>query len=313
MRPETKRRLGPRRRLLLRPIMGHPTHGFTLVELVVVMALGGIVAAALTVFMRPALETWLTTRARASVAAQANLALQRMVRDVRAAVPNSIRTPDPQCFELVPTSTGGRARVGPDTVNDSAPGCSPSASCSAALDTSQATTTLDVLSPLGTLPTAGDWVVIDNQNAADVYVGTNRARITAVAVPNTTQGRHRLTLASTQFSPGYDSGRFTVVPAAQQAVFYVCRGADGTLDAAGNGKGSLMRLQAYGFNAAYPASCPAAPIGDVLATQVRSCRFLYDPNQGATQQHGYVALELQITRNQESATLVVGAHVVNVP
>ena len=291
----------------MRPDRRWQLRGFTLVELVVVIALGGIVAASLAVFMRPALDAWLTTRSRATVAAQANLALERMVRDVRAAVPNSIRTPGTQCFELVPTSTGGRARTAPDTVNDSAAGCSPSASCSAPLDTSQATTTLDVLSPLGTVPSAGDWLVIDNQNAADVYAGTNRAQISAVAVPAATQGRHRLTLGSTQFSRGYDSGRFTVVPAAQQAVFYVCRGADGSLDADGNGKGTLMRLQAY------PTSCPSTPTGDVLATQVRSCRFLYDPNQGATQQHGYVALELQITRNQESATLMVGAHVVNVP
>ena len=297
----------------MRPDRRWQLRGFTLVELVVVIALGGIVAASLAVFMRPALDAWLTTRSRATVAAQANLALERMVRDVRAAVPNSIRTPGTQCFELVPTSTGGRARTAPDTVNDSAAGCSPSASCSAPLDTSQATTTLDVLSPLGTVPSAGDWLVIDNQNAADVYAGTNRAQISAVAVPAATQGRHRLTLGSTQFSRGYDSGRFTVVSAAQQAVFYVCRGADGSLDADGNGKGTLMRLQAYGFNAAYPTSCPSTPTGDVLATQVRSCRFLYDPNQGATQQHGYVALELQITRNQESATLMVGAHVVNVP
>ena len=86
-----------------------------------------------------------------------------------------------------------------------------------------------------------------------------------------------------------------------------------TLDGNGNGRGTLFRLKAYGFNAAVPAACPATTGGAVLATGVVSCRFLYSPNQGATQQNGFVSLQLELARNGERASLVMGAHVVNAP
>jgi MSHA biogenesis protein MshO len=213
----------------------------------------------------------------------------------------------------VPSSGGGRFRTGPDTVNDSGPNCTPGASCSAPLDSAQATTVFDVLTPFAVTPAAGDWVVVGNQNPADVYGGVNRAAIASVAVPAAAYGRHRLTVASTQFPLGYDGARFTVVPNAQQAVFYVCSGADGTLDAAGNGRGTLYRLASYGFNAAYPAACPAVASADVLATRVRTCSFVYDPNQGATQQSGFVWMEIELARNGEKAHLAMGAHVANGP
>ncbi len=270
-------------------------------------------AATLTVFLRPAVDTYLAGRARAALGDQAENALRQMTREVRAAVPNSIRTPDSQCLELVPTSAGGRYRSGPDTVNDSAPGCTPGASCAAPLDTTQASTVFDVLTPLQSTPAVGDWVVIGNQTPAEVYSGSNRAAITAVATPSAAFGRHRLTVASTQFPAGYDGGRFAIVPNAQRAVFYICSGADGNLDARGDGKGTLYRLKNYGFNAAYPGSCPSTSGADIVATQVRSCSFVYDPNPSATQQNGFVWMQLDLARSGENATLAMGAHVSNAP
>lgn len=289
------------------------SRGFTLIELVVAMVLFGLMAATLVVFLRPAFDSYLATRVRAELTAMAGQALNRMQNDVRSAVPNSIRTPGATCFELVPTSSGGRFRRAADIVNDSAPGCTPGADCSAPLDTSAATTVFDVLNPLSPTPAAGDFVVVDNQNPGDVYAGSNRAAISAVAAPAPAFGAHRITVAGTQFPLGYDGGRFVVVPAAQAAVFYVCSGADGTLDAAGNGKGTLFRKANYGFDAAYPGTCPATAGAAVMATHVRSCRFVYDPNQGATQQNGFVSLQLELARNGETTSLVFGAHVVNAP
>ena len=286
--------------------------GFTIVELVIVIVITGIIAASLTVFFRPAVDSYLSSRSRADLTDQADTALRRMVRDVRVAVPNSIRTPGDQCFELIPTSTGGRYRRGPDTVNDAAT-CT-STTCSAPLDTTQATTVFDVLSPLSSTPAVGDWVVVGNQNPGDVYAGTNRGAITAaVSAPaNAAFGRHRITVASTQFPIGYDGGRFSIVPNAQRAVFYVCSGADGTLDATGNGKGTLYRLM-RDFNPVYPTACPSTAAADVLATRVRSCSFVYDPNQGATQQNGFVWMQLEVARNGEAAHMAMGAHVSNAP
>ena len=287
--------------------------GFTLVELILVIVITSTMAAALVVFFKPAIDGYLVSRARADLTDQADTALRRIVRDVRAAVPNSIRTPGSQCFELVPTSSGGRYRSEPDTVNNVPANCTtPGATCSAQLDTSQATTVFDVLSPLASTPAVGDWVVVGNQNPGDVYGGSNRSAISAVSAPAAAFGRHRISVASKQFPLGYDGGRFTVVPNAQRAVFYICSGADGTLDANGNGKGTLYRLM-RDFNATYPSACPSAAAADVLASRVRSCNFVYDPNQGATQQSGFVWMQLELARGGETAHMTIGAHVANAP
>ena len=277
--------------------------GFTLIEMIVTLVLFGIMAATLTIFFKPALDTWLAVRSRSALVGEADNSLRRMLQDVRVAVPNSIRTPASNCFELVPTSGGGRYRMGTDTVVAGA----------AVVDPASTTTSFDVLSPLNSLPAVGDWVVVDNQNPGDVYSGANRSAVTAVSTPAAALGRHRLAINALQFPLGYDGGRFALVSQTQQAVFYVCSGASSTLDANGDAPGVLMRLKAYGFNAAAPSACPATAGGDVLATGLKSCRFLYNANQGATQQSGFLSIQLELTRNNESASLVLGAHVNNMP
>lgn len=288
--------------------------GFTMIELIIVVVIGAVIAVTVGLVVRPAADAYLDNRVRADLSDQADSALRRMLRDIRQSVPNSIRMPNSQCFELVPTSTGGRYRIAPDLDNDQNLPCAPSATCSAPLDTSVATTVFDTLTALSTTPAAGDWVVINNQNTSDVYAGSNRAQINNVAAsPLASQGVTRITINSTQFSPGYNGGRFQVVPNAQQAVFYVCSGADGSLDASGNGKGVLYRVKGYGFNAGQPSACPSTIGADVVANSLTSCTFVYDPNQGATQQSGFMWLQLTMSRNKESATLAVGAHVLNTP
>jgi len=286
-----------------------------MVELIIVIVIGAVMAATMAVFLPPAFRSYVDTRVRADLGDQTDTALRRMLRDVRQAVPNSLRIPASTCFEVVPARSGGRYRMNADVSHDSGV-CTASggATCAAYVDSAAATSTFDSLTTLSTLPGVGDFVVIDNQNPNDVYAGVNRSAITAVATPpSATQGKHRLTINALQVPLGYAGGRFMVVPNSQQAVFYYCIGADDTLNANGDGKGTLYRRKAYGFNAAYPAACPVDTTADVIATRVRKCSFVYDANQGATQQSGFLWLEISIARNNETAHLAVGAHVMNVP
>jgi MSHA biogenesis protein MshO len=288
--------------------------GFTLVELIVVIVITAVIAATLALFLKPALQAYADTRVRSDMSDQADTALRRMLRDVRQAVPNSLRTPDGKCFEVVPAVAGGRYRMGPDTQNDSGVGCTPGTNCAAYVDPSVETTVFDSLNTLGVTVNVGDWVVIDNQNVNDVYTGSNRSAVVSVATsPQTTQGKHRITINSLQVSNGYTGGRFLIVRDSEQAVFYVCSGV-GFDSATGRGTGTLYRKKRYGFNASYPSACPAVTASDaVIATHVKACEFEYTANQGATQQSGYLRLVLELTRNNETTHLAVGAHVLNVP
>ena len=81
---------------------------------------------------------------------------------------------------------------------------------------------------------------------------------------------------------------------------------------AGVGTGTLYRLT-RAFNAAYPAGCPSTAGAAVLATRVKSCRFVYSPTAGATQQSGFVSMQLELERNNETVSLLLGAHVMNAP
>jgi MSHA biogenesis protein MshO len=268
------------------------TRGFTLVELVVVIMITGIMAASIAVFFVPAINAYFDTRRRAAMTDIADTALRRMARDVRRAVPNSIRIPNAQCFELVPTKAGGLYRRAADIVNA---GEDP-------LDLTQPDNAFDVLSPLtGVAP--ADFVVIGNQNTNDVYTGATRGTISAWVVPSpagAAVGASRITLnPATQFPAGYEGGRFQVVAAGEQSVFYICDGA-----------GSLRRL-VRPFTAAYPAACPAG--GEVLASNVSACTFTYNPATSATQAAGFVAMRIELTAGGETMALSHGTHVSNVP
>ena len=291
-----------------------PASGFTLVELIVVMVITSIIGLTLMSFMQPTLAAYFATRARTELAGRADTALRQMLMDTRRAVPNSLRIPSDQCFEVVPAVGGGRYRSGPDVRNDTPSGCASgsSSTCSAWVDTTMATTVFDVLNVVNTAPKAEDWVVVGNQNGNDVYAGLNRARVSAVSTPQATQGVLRVRIDSTQFPQGYTEGRYQVVSSQEPSVFYVCSGADGSTNGQGDGKGTLYRVTRP-FNASYPTACPSVLGAAVVSTQVQSCAFIYDANHGATQQSGFLWLDMAITRNGETAHLAVGAHIRNVP
>lgn len=279
--------------------------GFSLVELIVVMVLIGAIGGIFAMQLGPTIRGYIAVGQRAALTDQADTALRRIVTEVRAAVPNSLRLAGAQCLELVPTVDGGRYRAGPDVSNNR--------SGDASLDYDTAATQFDVVTRFTTAPRAGDLVVIGNQNPEDVYGGANVSVIQSVLTrqentPDAWMGAHRLTVAPTRIPAGYESGRFVVVPGGEQVVSYVCTGAG--RDPNGTGRGTLHRIVRARTGT---QACGVPPNSPLLASKVESCDFIYSPNQGATQQSGFVQLQLRITDSGQSVALTLGAHVSNVP
>jgi MSHA biogenesis protein MshO len=284
-------------------------NGFTLVELVVVIVVTGIIAGIFAMQFGPAVQNYLAVGRRANLTHLADTALRRMVTEIHTAVPNSLRLLPPQtadgasCLELVPSSDGGRFRTAADTQWNQANPANPSMW----IDLTVPTPSFDVLTPFNTTPVKGDWVVIGNQNTADVYTGVSRGQVESVTTPPASLGKFRIALQTAkQFPYGYEGGRFYIVPNALRAVTYMCGAKEP------DGSRALTRVVNYGFNQVQ--SCPVAGgQSATVTTKVESCNFVYDPSQGATAQSGFAQLQLKLTDKGESVTLTVGSQVENMP
>jgi MSHA biogenesis protein MshO len=278
--------------------------GFTLVELIVVMVVVGVMAGILVLQIRPAMQSYLAIRQRANLTSQADAALRRIIAEVHAAVPNSLRytwaSAQAQCIEFVPTKDGGRFRTDIDTTNGQGNPLVPGA----------ATLKFDVLTDLDPADAKGDYIVVGNVNRDDAYDATKVGIINDTGVANPGVSKKTITLqAATAFPAGYEGGRFVVVPSNERAVTYTCANA-GT-DSSGTGTGTIYRVAGYTPGATPWASCPTGPA--ILATKVSDCSILYKENEGATQQSGYLQLRLGLADGGESAKLTMGAHVENAP
>lgn len=262
--------------------------GFTLVEMVIVIVITGIIGAMVAVFIRVPVQAYVDVTARAALADTADTAARRLTRDVRLALPNSVRvSANGQYLELLLTRTGGRY------LSDSDP---PGLGEVLGFDPTRTYTSSFVV--VGAMPAdalgtrqairAGDQVVVYNLGTAytpnDAYAcsaatGCNRAIVTAVAGNVVTlKDPPFAQLPAPQPSP---SNRFQVV---STPVTYACNLTDGT----------LTRYAGYAIQASQPVVAEAAPLlkGALLARQVAGCRFSYGIL--ANVQSGLVNIDLSL-------------------
>ena len=83
--------------------------GFTLVELIIVITLLGIISLVSVGFITSSVQGFADLKRRDQLSAAARVAVERMAREVRNALPNSIRvTAAGDCLEFIPTTGASR-------------------------------------------------------------------------------------------------------------------------------------------------------------------------------------------------------------
>jgi len=265
--------------------------GFTLVEMIVVIAITGILAASVAIFIRRPVEAYVDVARRAELSDIADTALRRITRDLRTALPNSIRVTtagNVTYLEYLQTSGGGRYRSMADGVG-----------AGDMLDFTAADTAFDVI---GTMPAlaAGNSIVIYNLSptgtTANAYSGDNRGLVDVGASTATTIALN----PGKKFPYASPGKRFQVV---EGAVTYAC-------DPLPGGAGELRRYWNYGI--VDPQQTPPGGTNALLATNISGCSFTYSVG-GASARTSVLALSLQVTQGGESVRLFQQAHVNNVP
>lgn len=288
--------------------------GFTLVELVMVIAIAAVVAVMVgSVLSRP-LDGFVAQSRRAELVDLAATSLNRIARDVRLAVPNSLRvSADGQALELLLIHSAARYRpnrVGSDGLrfSSAAAGSCGSTTVDGACNNFQV---LDAtLNPAG-----ANWLVLYNVGAesggspvpgANVWAPANPGVITTsgmtisaqsgapageqlIALGNLPGGEFRFAFASPQRR----------IYLAERVVGYRCQG------------GRLLRYSYTAINSAIPASPPPGSNPQPLATQITACNFTYQA--GTTQRAGLLSMGLTISEEGENLELLQQVHVDNAP
>ncbi len=291
------------RSLSLLSLFDKRRRGFTLVEMVIVIVITGIIGAVVAVFLRSPVQGYVDMVSRAELADEADTAVRRISRDLRLALPNSVRVTSvgsTNFLELLLTRTGGRYLDEEDAVAGGN-----------ILDFSNASdTTFRVIGPLPTEAAqqiqVGDQLVIYNlgQEPANAYncAGScNRAQITAVNV-----GTRTMTLASNPFaqqtpitmrSPAH---RFQVV---STPVTYACNLTTG----------ALTRYAGYAIQATQPTAEPVVGASKgLLANGITACNFSYATL--ANVRSALVGITMSMQRaNSGTVTLFHQVHVDNTP
>lgn len=300
--------------------------GFTLIEAVMVITITGIIAGMVAVFIKSPIDSYIDTARRVALTDVADTAVRRIGRDVRLALPNSVRNPSGgsnQCIEFIPTKIGGRYRQAPTSTGTGN-------ILDFSLNTNPFDDSFDMLwntttSPLptGDQVAAGDIVVVYNDGyTGNAYTGSNAIKVASVAASTATGTAITLVdnVTGTPFnrkqfpsaSPAY---RFQVIPATSHVVAYVC-------------SGTTLTRYARTLSTAWaqPATCAAMTAAQggsatlssaVLAdnVDVASCSLKYEPPGSGTGsgRSGMVSIALTITQSGESIKLYHQVHIDNTP
>ena len=272
------------------------TLGFSLVELTIVIAILGILSASVAVFIANPVRAYFETIDRATLTDAGNAVVRRLMRELQAAVPNSVRitTSGGTTFlEFVPIVDAGRYRA---AASNNYPTQNDPLVVTDATDGS-----FQVLGPTVNVPSGSQLVVLNlGYGNANLYSGTNIRTVTSIG-----SALQTITFTPTTVWPGDSPGyRFYIV---NGAVTYAC-----TPNASGTG--TLMRYSGYAIQASQPSSTSAAPLASATTSlvldDVTTCTFTPGP---VSADLNAVQTTLQLTRSGETVSMYSQVHAPNNP
>ncbi|HET6725126.1 MAG TPA: prepilin-type N-terminal cleavage/methylation domain-containing protein [Gammaproteobacteria bacterium] len=273
--------------------------GFTLIEIIVVIIVLGILGAISVTFINYTVDGYVAQTRRAALVDDTTLVLSRMARDIRSALPNSVRVdPANHAIELLHVCAAGRYRDGPGSS-----GANNYSGAQYRLQFNRADDQFNIAGTLDACNPAATHAVVYNIGiaGADAYsVGGTPNVITpdgtTIAIDDAPPEAHITLAPAFQFkyqSPG-------------QRIYFINTPISWACDPASN---TLTRYSGYPINAAQ--SIPAAAFGALATNDVAGCNFQY--TAGTTQRAGVATLSLTLTRDGESVRLLDQVHVVNAP
>jgi MSHA biogenesis protein MshO len=278
--------------------------GFTLVELVITITVASIVVAFMALFIVMPMNAYSTQTQQAALVDAADSALRFMARDLRSALPNSVRVTNSgtvTALELLATTDGARYQDGGPVSNPAL-----------VLDFTTADGAFATTVPFTqlTLPWSSSSYYLSIYNVG--VPGANAYQMANVITPagttisiaaGATPNQNLVTLnPAFQFAFGSPGKRLYLVSG---PISYLCD----------IGAGTLTRYSGYTITSAQPAS--AATLGAAGATaalvagNVGSCQFTLA--SGTAQRNALATLTLQITQNGQSVQLLNEVQVVNAP
>jgi MSHA biogenesis protein MshO len=278
--------------------------GFTLIELVITIAVGSVVVAFMSLFIVTPMNAYMAQTRRAALVDESDSALRFMARDLRSALPNSVRTAasgSVTALELLATADGARYQ-------DNGPVANPALA-------------LDFTAPDGAFATTVPFTQLTLPWVSNAYYlsiynvgvpGANAYQMAAVITPagttitisaGATANQDLVTLTPAfQFAYGSPEKRVYLVSG---PVSYLCDTSAGT----------LTRYTGYAIQSTEPTSAAALSAAGaasaLVASNVSACSFTY--SAGTAQRNALATLTVQVTQSGESVQLLNEVQVVNAP
>lgn len=299
------------------------TAGFTMVELVITMVLIGIVLGVTAGFISNAMTAYNANARRAVLVNAADMALQRMARDIQAALPNSIRVKTSgttQAVEFVNVVDGARYFA--------------QGAAGTFLNFSSPTTSFQIAGKFqtSTIGATGYRLVVYNTGAISggsydsPVAGMNVYNSATYPGPGTPPpvGTNVITPLSTTvtFTSGtpYDTvtlstGMQFAFPSPQQRLYVIDTPVTYLCSPAAVG-GLVTRYSGYTIQSTQPINSGVAPLSTAtsqapLTNNVTACTFTYTP--GSLQRNGILTMSLSISQSGETITLLRQVSVDNGP